>query len=124
MLARLQPSKQVPAMRSSVWSSMLKVTRLMVQARISETPKPIRVLNRGPAKHAVIAVCCMPSLAIAGFAQKSPAELPQASMVSPRMLIGRFRRIPRRESRSTITSQILQIHRIDITNDKIVSLLL
>ena len=93
----------------------------VVQATISEMPKPISVLNNGPAKQAVTAVSAIPSLAIAGFAQKSPAEFPQASIVSPNMLIGRFSRIPNKDNKFIIISQILQIQSTDIIKETIVN---
>ena len=51
-------------------------------------PSPIRILNTGPAKHAVMAMFASPLRAMVTFEDQSAIELPHASTVKPIMELG------------------------------------
>ena len=79
-------------------------------------PKPIRMLNNGPAKHAVIAMFARPFRAIVTFADRSAIELPQARIVRPMILFGMRSVTPRNSSRATSLSATASIHVAAMTN--------
>jgi len=75
----------------------------------------MRTLKTGPAMHPVIAISPNPFLVIATLAFMSPRQLPHASSVSPRRVLGRPSITPNNESRSTTMSQVNEIQRMLIT---------
>lgn len=121
-LRELVPIRANAAITNCPWSAIWNSTFLFEHTTINDTPKPIRVLNSGPAKQPVTAVWLIPSRVIAGFATKSPAEFPQANKVSPKKLTGMSKTTPKSEIASIIYPQIAIIHNIDITNDSATSL--
>ena len=89
---------------------------LMLLNNPKPAPRPMRMLNNGPAKHAVIAMLASPFRAMVTFADKSAIELPQASIVRPMILFGMRRTTPRNSRRATSLSAIASIHVAAITN--------
>mmetsp|Transcript_11457 Transcript_11457/g.32040 ORF Transcript_11457/g.32040 Transcript_11457/m.32040 type:complete len:231 (+) Transcript_11457:148-840(+) len=83
---QLNRAKRAPiaGMRSRSRACSLSPVDLKYKAK--PMPSPMSMLNRGPAKHAVMAMLTPPSavIAIAMFAMRSVRELPQARTVTPR----------------------------------------
>lgn len=72
-------------------------------------PKPISMLNSGPAKHAVIAMLLSPRRAMATSVTRSPIELPHASTVSPSTLGSMPHATPKNSSSATNSLAIRSI---------------
>ena len=68
---------------------------------VKPNPSPIRRLNTGPAKQAVIAILARPFLAMVTLADRSAMELPQARIVKPITAEGIWQTMPRKLSRLT-----------------------
>lgn len=77
---------------------------------VKPPPSPIRILNTGPAKHAVIAILASPFLAIVIFADKSPIELPHAKIVIPIIEPGIRQMTPSKVRSLTSKSAMVSIH--------------
>jgi len=78
-------------------------------------PNPMRMLNTGPAKQAVMAMFARPFFAIVMFAERSPMEFPQAKTVRPIMEPGMRKIAPKNTSKLTNWSAIASIHVAAIT---------
>lgn len=105
--ANMHPTK---TMRSNgTWADEVPVS---VKSAKKPTPSPIRRLNKGPAKQAVIAIDT-PSFdlpAMLMLEKKSVRELPQARTVRPRMAGLTPPNIPKKRIMLTISVAILSIH--------------
>lgn len=69
-------------------------------------PSPMRILNTGPAKDAVMAMADNPFLATVMLAIISCEELPQARMVIPMIVLGICKMIPKKLKMLTNLSAI------------------
>lgn len=89
----------------------------VVAAKLEKpNPSPTKILNTGPAKHAVIAIFANPFFAMVMLALKSPIELPHANTVKPITGPGMYNTIPIKFNKLTNESAIVSIHVAAIMN--------
>ena len=117
------PNKHAPATVGRIQSLLVNENELSSSPEMIDLikliPNPKNKLKSGPAIDPVIAILANPFLAIAGFAIKSPIELPHASTVIPRKAVFILKIIPKNLSMSTRMFATHQIQTTDINKLKI-----